>query len=129
MVLYESPNRLGATLASLAERCGGDRRAVVARELTKLHEEIRRGTLTELAAWAGDGVKGEIVVVVEGASAPSEITDDAIVALLEKAVAAGSSRRDAVDRVVADPGARKRRVYDLSVTIEGAIRRGVTPPS
>ena len=129
VVLYESPNRLGATLASLAERCGGDRRAVVARELTKLHEEIRRGTLTELAAWAGDGVKGEIVVVVEGASAPSEITDDAIVALLEKAVAAGSSRRDAVDRVVADTGARKRRVYDLSVTIEGAIRRGVTPPS
>lgn len=129
VVLYESPNRLGATLASLAERCGGDRRAVVARELTKLHEEIRRGTLTELAAWAGDGVKGEIVIVVEGASEPSEITDDAIVALLEKAVAAGSSRRDAVDRVVADTGARKRRVYDLSVTIEGAIRRGVTPPS
>ncbi|NDH22694.1 MAG: 16S rRNA (cytidine(1402)-2'-O)-methyltransferase [Actinobacteria bacterium] len=57
-VFYESPNRVAATLAALAEACGPDRRAVIARELTKLHEELRRGTLAELAVWASAGVKG-----------------------------------------------------------------------
>lgn len=129
VVLYESPNRLASTLAALAERCGEARRGAVARELTKLHEEIRRGTLRELATWAGDGVKGEVVVVVEGADEVREISDEAVVSSLVEALASGGSRRDAVDRVVAETGARKRRVYDLSLGIEGDIHKGVTPPS
>ncbi len=129
-VLYESPNRLAATLADLADVCGGDRRAVVARELTKLHEELRRGTLTELAAWASDGLKGEIVLVVAGADAPAELDDDELTSRLAALLADGASKRDAVDRVAAETGARRGRVYDLALTLgTGDIHRGVTPPS
>ena len=64
MVVLESPHRLAATLADLAAVLGGDRRVVVARELTKLHEEFRRGTLDEVAAWAAEPPKGEIVLEV-----------------------------------------------------------------
>lgn len=124
VVFHESPNRVASTLQALADRCGGTRRAVVARELTKLHEEIRRGSLAELAAWSAAGLKGEVVIVVEGA-APPEITDESLSARLAALIEAGVSRRDAVDRVVAETGARKRRVYDISLGIQG----GVTPPS
>ncbi len=116
-VFYESPNRVAATLAALAETCGPERRAVVARELTKLHEELRRGTLAELAAWAAAGVKGEVVVVVDGADASVDLDDGELVERLRTALAEGSSKRDAVDRVVAATGARRGRVYDLSLTI------------
>lgn len=115
VVLYESPNRVAATLALLAERCGADRRAVVARELTKLHEELRRGTLAELAEWAAGGVKGEVVVVIEGAVADAEFDDAQLVERLSAALADGASRRDAVDAVVAETGVKKRRVYDLAL--------------
>ena len=69
VVLYESPHRLVKLLGQLAEHCGADRPAAVAREISKLHEEVRRGTLAELAAWYGaqPKVRGEIVVVVGGA--------------------------------------------------------------
>ena len=70
MIFFESPRRLAATLADLAAALGGQRRAVACRELTKTHEEIRRGTLDELAAWADDGVRGEVTVVVAGAARP-----------------------------------------------------------
>jgi 16S rRNA (cytidine1402-2'-O)-methyltransferase len=116
-VFYESPNRVAATLAALAGICGPERRAVVARELTKLHEELRRGTLAELAAWASAGVKGEVVVVVDGADAPVDLDDGELVERLRTVLAEGSSKRDAVDRVVAATGARRGRVYDLSLTI------------
>jgi 16S rRNA (cytidine1402-2'-O)-methyltransferase len=117
-VLYESPNRLAATLAALAEACGAERRAVVARELTKLHEELRRGTLAELAEWAGEGVKGEIVVVVAGAETAAALGDDTIVAQLQEVLAAGATRRDAIDRVTAATGARRGRVYDLALGLD-----------
>jgi 16S rRNA (cytidine1402-2'-O)-methyltransferase len=70
VVLYESPHRLVKLLGQLAEHCGAERPAAVARELTKVHEEVRRGTLAELGAWYGaqPKVRGEIVVVVGGAS-------------------------------------------------------------
>ncbi len=70
MVFFESPRRTGATLRDLAAAFGGERPAVVCRELTKTHEEIRRGTLDELAAWAAEGPLGEITIVVAGAPAP-----------------------------------------------------------
>ena len=116
-VFYESPNRVAATLAALGEACGPERRAVVARELTKLHEELRRGSLAELAVWASAGVKGEVVVVVDGVATPVELDDAELVERLRTALAEGSSKRDAVDRVVAATGARRGRVYDLSLTI------------
>src|SRR5690554_987153 len=69
MVFFESPNRLAESLADLSEVLGADRRVAVARELTKKFEEIKRGSAAELAQWASAGVKGEIVIVVEGAVA------------------------------------------------------------
>jgi 16S rRNA (cytidine1402-2'-O)-methyltransferase len=104
-VFYESPNRVAATLAALAEACEPERRAVVARELTKLHEELRRGTLAELAVWASTGVKGEVVVVVDGADTSVDLSDGELVERLRAALAEGCSKRDAVDRVVAATGA------------------------
>ena len=73
MVFFESPHRLGDSLADVVTALGADRRVVVCRELTKLHEEVRRGTAAELALWAADGVRGEICVVVDGA--PERVVD------------------------------------------------------
>ena len=67
LVFFEAPHRTEATLAAMAESWGDDRRAAVCRELTKTHEEVRRGGLAELAAWAGEGVRGEVTLVVAGA--------------------------------------------------------------
>lgn len=117
-VLYESPHRLADTLRDLAEVAGGDRRAAVARELTKLHEEIRRGSLNELAEWADGGVRGEVVVVIDGAPAPAEASDDQILKALGERLAAGRSRRDAVTDVAAATGARRGRVYDLALGLD-----------
>ncbi len=116
-VFYESPNRVAATLAALAEACGPERRAVVARELTKLHEELRRGTLAELAVWASAGVKGEVVVVVDGADTSVDLSDGELVERLRAALAEGCSNRAPDARVAAATGARRGRVYDLSLTI------------
>ncbi|HEV3287660.1 MAG TPA: hypothetical protein VG123_01570, partial [Streptosporangiaceae bacterium] len=67
LVFFESPHRVARTLAGLAAAFGPDRRAVACRELTKTYEEIRRGTLADLASWAAPGVRGEITLVVAGA--------------------------------------------------------------
>jgi 16S rRNA (cytidine1402-2'-O)-methyltransferase len=125
VVLYESPNRVAATLGALAGVCGPDRRAVVARELTKLHEEFVRGSLGELAEWAEVTPKGEIVIVVEGAPEPDEASDGDIIAALTVELDAGSSARDAADSVAAGLGVGRRRAYQLTLGIPG----GVTPPS
>ena len=71
MIFYESPHRTAATLADFVQTFGADRRGTVSRELTKLYEEVRRGTLAELAEWAeAERIRGEIVIIVEGAQAP-----------------------------------------------------------
>ena len=76
-MVYESPHRLRSCLEDLAEVCGPSRRGVVARELTKLHEEVARGSLADLCEWAAGPVKGEAVIVIEGArEAATEATDD-----------------------------------------------------
>ncbi len=112
IVLYEAPHRVARTLADLAAACGGDRRAAVARELTKVHQEVRRGSLGELAAWAGaEEPRGELVVVVEGAPEPEAATDAEVVAALRAALAAGLSTRDAAAAVAADLGVAKRLAY------------------
>lgn len=115
VVLYESPKRLGATLGQLAEAAGDERRAVVARELTKLHEEVVRGSLGELRERFSDAPKGEIVIVVDGAAPEAPATDAEIVAALAVRRTDGASTRDAVDAVAAATGAARRRVYDLAL--------------
>jgi 16S rRNA (cytidine1402-2'-O)-methyltransferase len=123
MVFFESPRRLAATLAEFAAAFGAGRRAVVCRELTKTHEEVRRGTLAELADWASPGVLGEITVVLAGAPV-TEATDADLGAAAEEVaglVAAGTSRKDAVASVAAARGLRRRSLYELVI-------RGHQPP-
>jgi 16S rRNA (cytidine1402-2'-O)-methyltransferase len=119
MIFFESPRRLAATLADLAAALGRERRAVACRELTKTHEEIRRGTLDELAAWAAPGVRGEVTLVVAGAAGDAEQpgAQDLAAAVGEVAarVADGASRRDAIAAVAAERGLRRRTVYDAAV--------------
>jgi 16S rRNA (cytidine1402-2'-O)-methyltransferase len=116
MVFFESPRRLAATLAELAGVFGDERRAVVCRELTKTHEEVRRGTLAELAAWAADGVLGEVTLVVAGAgSQAGRPSLAAAAAEVAARVAAGASRKDAAAAVAAEFGLRRRAVYEAAV--------------
>ncbi len=119
IVVYEAPPRLRATLGDLAEVLGGERRAVVGRELTKLHEEFVRGTLRQLVEWAADQPKGEIVLVIEGGPEAGEPDDAAVIAALEARLAGGMTRRDAVVDVAGQLGAARRRVYDLALGIDG----------
>lgn len=116
VVLFESPERLGATLADLAAALGDDRVAVVARELTKRHEELVRATLQELAARFTDDVRGEVVIVLgpKEESAPDVVTDEAITLAL--AARPDTERlRDRVDAVAAQLHVPRRRVYQLAV--------------
>jgi 16S rRNA (cytidine1402-2'-O)-methyltransferase len=115
VVLYEAPHRVARTLADLLAACGPDRRVVLARELTKMHEEAWRGTLAEAVVRAAEvEPRGEHVLVLEGAPAPPAVTDDEIVAALARARRGGASTRDAVAEVVDELAVPKRRVYDLA---------------
>ena len=116
VVLLESPRRLGATLEDLAEACGADRRAVVVRELTKLHEEVARGTVAELAAQFAEPPKGEIVVVL-GPAAPREVSDDEVAAELVDELTAGTSASDAATTVAKRLGIGRNRVYRISTEL------------
>ncbi len=115
MVLFESPHRLAATLGELVGLVGPDRRAVVARELTKLHEEFVRGTVAELADRFAEPPKGEIVLVLEGAPPPAEVDDDRIRVVLAEARAGGASSRDAADEAARRLGVSRRRAYRLGL--------------
>ncbi|MFC4854067.1 16S rRNA (cytidine(1402)-2'-O)-methyltransferase [Actinophytocola glycyrrhizae] len=116
-VFFESPHRIAATLATAAEVLGADRRAAVCRELTKTYEEIRRGGLGELAAWAQDGVRGEITVVVAGAE-PRGVTDIGDLAEEVRRLADDGMRlKDAAAKVAAEHGVSKKALYDAAVSI------------
>ena len=116
-VMLESPKRIGATLDELAEICGKSRKAVVVRELTKLHEEISRGSLEELSEKFKDGTKGEIVLLVSGAS-PPETDDSQILVEIKKAKDQGLSRRDAIDVTSGALKIAHNRVYELALTVD-----------
>lgn len=110
-VFFESPRRLAACLRDAVEELGGARPAAVCRELTKVHEEVVRGPLEELAAWAADGVLGEITVVLAGATPRADLP--ALVTLVEELVADGVRVKDACGEVAAaHPGVRSRQLYD-----------------
>jgi len=112
LVFFEAPHRLAAALTDLATALGADRRAAACRELTKTYEEVRRDTLAGLAEWAAQGVRGEITLVVAGATEPAEPVDDATLAAQVAAyIESGLTRRDAVDRVAAERGLSRREVY------------------
>ena len=116
MVFFESPNRLAASLTDLAAEFGAERRVVVCRELTKMYEEVRRGTAAELAAWAAEGVRGEICIVVEGA-APLAIDLETGVEQVLELVSDGVRLKDASAAIAAETGLGRRDLY------ESALRR------
>lgn len=115
LIFFESPRRLASALAAIASSMPG-RRAAVARELTKVHAEVVRGTVEELAdAFAGREVKGEVVVLVGPPTGESATASDEDLALaVEELVRAGMSRSDAVKKVARSRGVPKSRVYDAA---------------
>jgi 16S rRNA (cytidine1402-2'-O)-methyltransferase len=114
LVLFEAPHRLAATLADLAAAFGAQRGAAVCRELTKTHEEVRRGTLGELADWASGEVRGEITLVVAGA-APRDVPAD-LAGLVAQRESAGVARKDAIAEVAREHRVAKRDVYAAVVS-------------
>lgn len=111
VVLYEAPHRLGRTLGDLAGSSVPSRRVVLARELTKLHEEVWRGTLAEAAEHVGQhGARGEYVIVLEGVT-PEEIDDQVLIDAVVELRSQGLSRRDAVSEVAGRLGVAPNRVY------------------
>ncbi|MBN2624244.1 MAG: 16S rRNA (cytidine(1402)-2'-O)-methyltransferase, partial [Acidimicrobiales bacterium] len=114
-VLFEAPHRLARTLADLAAACGGDRRVAIAREITKLHEQVWRGTLDEASAWVAEREPpGEIVVVLDGAPPVAPPDDDAILAAVRAELDAGASARDAARSVADRLAVPRRRAYDIA---------------
>jgi 16S rRNA (cytidine1402-2'-O)-methyltransferase len=123
VVLYEAPHRLARTLTDLAEVFGGERRVAIGRELTKLHEEVRRSTLAEAAAWAAASPPaGELVVVIGGAPEPAAADPESVEAAVRDALAGGASARDAAAEVAERLGVPKRQAYDLAVALSRAER-------
>jgi 16S rRNA (cytidine1402-2'-O)-methyltransferase len=114
MVFFEAPHRTAVTLGAMSEAFGADRPAAVCRELTKTHEEVRRGPLADLAAWAGNGVRGEVTIVVSGAP-PVAVNDDpeALLAAVSELEEEGMSRKDAIVQTARRTGVPKRMVYNL----------------
>ncbi|MGH2757834.1 MAG: 16S rRNA (cytidine(1402)-2'-O)-methyltransferase [Actinomycetota bacterium] len=114
IVIFESPHRIEETLADLATGLG-DRPAVLARELTKMHEEVRRGTLSELlASVISDPPRGEIVIVVEGAihGFAEVVEPEELARRAKELMDSGIARSEALGRVARDLGVRKREVFD-----------------
>lgn len=110
VVFFESPHRIADTLAVAADILGGERQAAVCRELTKTYEEVKRGTLSELAEWARDGVKGEITVVLDG-GAPGEQDVASLLPKVQKFVDGGMRLKDACKQASAGTGVSNRELY------------------
>jgi 16S rRNA (cytidine1402-2'-O)-methyltransferase len=115
MVFFESPNRITEALADAALELGDDRPAAVCRELTKFYEEVKRGGLRELAEWAAGGVKGEIVLVVGGASAATVTLEDGL-AQVKVLVADGIRLKEATTQVAEQTGLSKRDLYQAALS-------------
>ena len=116
LIFFESPHRIAEALADARDVLGADRQAAVCRELTKMHEEIRRDTLGALAEWAAAGVRGEIVVVVAGAE-PADIPLDAALNQVAELTASGLRLKEACAQVADATGHSSRELY------QGALAR------
>jgi len=113
IVLYEAPHRIARTVADLAAACGGDRRLAVCRELTKLYEQVVRGTLAEIEL--GEP-RGEYVIVLAGAPVDDgPVAEETIRLALETELAGGSTKKDAVSNVATTLAVPKKRVYAISI--------------
>ena len=125
MVFFEAPHRLHAMLDALRDGLGNERPAAVCRELTKTYEEVVRGTLAELTAWAGGEVLGEITVVVMGANAEQQrraaglVTEQDWVAAVQAGESSGMDRKEAIADVAKRAGVPRREVYDAVVQAKG----------
>ena len=117
LVFFEAPHRLAATLAAMARAFGVGRRAAVCRELTKTYEEVRRGPLDELVSWAGDGVRGEVTLVVAGAEPPDSggVEPAELASRVAAREEAGEPRKEAIAAVAEQSGVPKRAVFDAVV--------------
>ena len=116
LVFYESPRRLGSLLED-AVQILGDRRAVVAREMTKVYEEVYRGTISEVLEQLGkEEVKGEVTVILEGCTSPPPVEASTITEALKRyAGEMGLSMKDSVDRAAEELGISRRQVYQESL--------------
>ena len=116
IVLFEAPGRVGELLGDLSVACGGDRRAVVARELTKLHEEFRVGTVGKLAVEFSGGpeVRGECTIVLEGSALPPERADpDRVRNAARRLLAAGLARREVIELMTELFGVSRNDAYRI----------------
>ena len=114
VVFFESPHRLAETLAQAVDVLGTERHAVVCRELTKKFEEIRRGTLGELAEWAVDNARGEITVVLDGGSAQT-VSVESLLPEVEKLVSSGMRLKDACKFLTEGTGVSNRDLYQAAL--------------
>lgn len=119
MVFFESPNRIADSLADARDVLGADRRAVVCRELTKMFEEVKRGSLAELAEWAAEGVRGEIALVLAGAE-PAIVSLEAGLAQVRTLVADGVRLKEATTQVAEATGLGKRDLYQAALEAPSA---------
>jgi 16S rRNA (cytidine1402-2'-O)-methyltransferase len=131
LVFFEAPHRLATTLTAMAAAFGAAREAAVCRELTKTYEEVRRGPLGELAAWAEAGVRGEITVVVGGSPPPGSGPDGPptaveLVVRVAAREAAGETRKEAIAAVAVAAGLPKRTVFDAVVAARTRTERPST---
>lgn len=117
-ILFEAPHRLEKTLNDLAEVCGVERRIVLARELTKLHEEIWRGSLgTAIQRCAEVDPRGEYVLVLEGALPAAEATDDQLREAVKLSIGRGLSKKDAAAEVAELFAVARNRVYEIAIAL------------
>ncbi|MBU3718542.1 MAG: 16S rRNA (cytidine(1402)-2'-O)-methyltransferase [Actinobacteria bacterium] len=123
-VLYEAPHRIERTLADLAGACGDDRRGAICRELTKVHEEVRRGSLGELIGTLGEP-RGEYVIVVAGTSPSAAASEADVDDALRNELEAGSSVRDAADAVSSRLGVSRKIAYDRALVLRNSPRNSL----
>ena len=120
VVLYEAPHRVRRTVEDLCAVCGPDRRIALARELTKLHEEVWRGRLGDASPQlARAEPRGEFTIVLEGGPEAPPADDEKIAAAVTRRMEAGDSRRRAVEAVTAELGVARGRVYDIALRLGG----------
>jgi 16S rRNA (cytidine1402-2'-O)-methyltransferase len=115
MVFFEAPHRVAETTAAMAAAFGDQRPAALCREISKTYEEVIRGTIGEIAARCESEVRGEITLVIEGATAVAEASDADLVAAVNALTASGVDRKAAIAEVAVRYAVPKRRVFDVMV--------------
>jgi len=118
IILFESPKRLPETLKDLCQHLGEDRLVAVVREITKIYEEVWRGSLKRAVEHYGSPTKGEVVIVVEGSNYESTIPDEHILKVLREAKNSGMSAKDASSQIAVQLGVSRRRVYKLYIDLD-----------